>query len=163
MKIALTGGNGGIGSAIAVAALAQGHSVVSLDHTPPALASHPNLLQIQGDIVDYDALVRGFEGCEALIHMAAIPAPIGRLDHVVHNTNVVGSYNALRAAAEHGIKRVCQASSVNAIGLSFSRAAHFDYFPIDEAHAKDAKPKLEKMADEMLANPVTEDYEVQVE
>jgi UDP-glucose 4-epimerase len=30
--------------------------------------------------------------------------------------------------------RICQASSVNAIGLSFSRAAHFDYFPIDERH-----------------------------
>jgi len=67
--------------------------------------------------------------------MAAIPAPIGRLDHHVHNTNVVGSYNALRAAVENGVTRVCQASSVNAIGLSFSRAAHFDYFPLDEKHA----------------------------
>ncbi len=48
--------------------------------------------------------------------------------------NVVGSYNALRAAAEHGITRICQASSVNAIGLSYSRTPRFDYFPIDEAH-----------------------------
>lgn len=55
-------------------------------------------------------------------------------DHVVHNNNVVGSYNALRAAVEVGIWHIVQASSVNAIGLSFSREPHFDYFPIDEAH-----------------------------
>jgi len=47
---------------------------------------------------------------------------------------VTGSYNALRAAVEHGIMKICQASSVNAIGLSFSRGPHFDYFPIDEKH-----------------------------
>src|SRR5690606_37345296 len=64
----------------------------------------------------------------------AIPAPFRDPDHIVHNNNVVGSYNALRAAVEHGIMRICQASSVNAIGLSFSREAHFDYFPIDEEH-----------------------------
>ena len=46
----------------------------------------------------------------------------------------MGSYNALRAAVEHGITRICQASSVNAIGLSYSRAPRFDYFPIDEQH-----------------------------
>jgi UDP-glucose 4-epimerase len=29
---------------------------------------------------------------------------------------------------------VCQASSVNATGLSYSRQPRFDYFPLDEAH-----------------------------
>ena len=35
---------------------------------------------------------------------------------------------------------------------------------IDEAHARapDLKQRLQKMADEMLANPVIEDYEVRV-
>ncbi len=31
---------------------------------------------------------------------------------------------------------------------------------IEDAHAKDLKARLAKMADEMLANPVIEDYEV---
>jgi phosphoribosylformylglycinamidine synthase len=31
---------------------------------------------------------------------------------------------------------------------------------IDDAHAKDLHARLAKMADEMLANPVIEDYEV---
>ena len=53
---------------------------------------------------------------------------------MVHNNNVVGSYNILRAAAELGIKRVCQASSVNATGASYSRWPRYDYFPLDEEH-----------------------------
>jgi UDP-glucose 4-epimerase len=54
---------------------------------------------------------------------------------VVHNNNVVGSYNVLQAAVENGIMRICQASSVNAIGHSYSRDPHYDYLPIDEEHA----------------------------
>lgn len=135
MRIALTGGTGRIGRAIATEALRQGHEVVSIDRVAPAEAdTRPNIRFVQADIGDYDGLVAAFAGCDALIHMAAIPAPIGYPDHVVHNNNVVGSYNALRAAVEVGITRIVQASSVNAIGLSFSRAAHFDYFPVDEAH-----------------------------
>ena len=54
---------------------------------------------------------------------------------MVHNNNVVSSYNALRAAATAGVRRVCQASSVNAIGGRFSRwPPRYDYFPVDEQH-----------------------------
>jgi UDP-glucose 4-epimerase len=135
VKIALTGGSGRIGHAIAAELLRRGHGVVSVDRAPPADdQKHENLRFVAADIADYEGLVRAFAGCDALIHMAAIPSPMRDPDHIVHNNNVVGSYNALRAAVEHGIMRICQASSVNAIGLSFSRAPHFDYFPIDEEH-----------------------------
>ena len=135
MKIALTGGTGRIGRAIATEALRQGHEVVSIDRVAPAEPdTRPNIRFVEADIGDYDALVAAFSGCDALIHMAAIPAPLGYADHVVHNNNVVGSYNALRAAVEVGITRIVQASSVNAIGLSFSRKGNFDYFPVDEEH-----------------------------
>jgi nucleoside-diphosphate-sugar epimerase len=54
--------------------------------------------------------------------------------HRVHGDNVTGSYNVLLAAAEAGVKRVCAASSVNAIGGIFSRTPRYDYFPLDPAH-----------------------------
>jgi nucleoside-diphosphate-sugar epimerase len=135
MKIALTGASGGLGRAIAAAALARGHKIVGLD-----LRRHPDWPDRDGyrfvetDVRAYDAVFAAFERCDALIHMAAHPAPTGRTDHVVHNDNVVGSYNVMRAAIERGIERICQASSVNAIGLSFSREPHFEYLPIDEKH-----------------------------
>jgi len=133
MKIALTGGSGGIGRAITEQALARGDSLVSIDRVP-ATERHDNVEYVVAEMSDYDTLVRSFEGCDALIHMAAIPSPFHLPDHVVHNNNVVGSYNAMRAAIEHGIMRICQASSVNAIGLSYMREAHFDYLPLDEEH-----------------------------
>ena len=162
MKIALTGGTGRIGQAIAEHALALGHHVVAIDRVlPDELQSRPGLTFVEADITDYDSLLQAFTGCDALIHMAAIPSPNRHPDHVVHNNNVVGSYNALRAAVEHKILRICQASSVNAIGLSFSRAPRFDYFPIDEEHATYAEEPygLSKWICEQQADSFTRRYE----
>lgn len=86
------------------------------------------------------------------IHAAAMPSPGKVSDATIHNTfvfhlggtrqafnrfcsNVSCSYNALRAAAEVGIKRVTQLSSINAIGsvyTPFYRKYH--YLPLDETH-----------------------------
>jgi nucleoside-diphosphate-sugar epimerase len=135
MKIAVTGGSGRIGKAVIDMALTRGDSVVSIDRVNPEdNAAQSNIAYIRADITDYTALENALRGCDALVHMAAIPAPGHRPDHEVHNNNVIGSYNALRAAVEVGIQRVCQASSVNATGLAYSRRPRFDYFPLDEDH-----------------------------
>jgi UDP-glucose 4-epimerase len=162
MKIAVTGGSGGIGRAITEAALADGHDVVSIDRAKPADdGKRRNLRFVLADVADYDKLVRAFKGCDALIHMAAIPAPGRHPDHVIHNNNVVGSYNALRAAVENGIRRICQASSVNAIGHSFSRSPRYDYFPLDEKHPTyDEEPySLSKWICEKQADSFARRYE----
>ncbi len=161
MRIALTGGSGGVGSAVADAALARGHFVVSVDRTPPPRpGEHPRLRYIQAEATDYDALVAAFAGCDALIHLAAIPHPGNHPDHVVHNNNVVGSYNAMRAAVESGVLRICQASSVNAIGQAYSRAPRYDYFPIDEAHPNHAEDaySLSKWVCEQQADALARRY-----
>jgi UDP-glucose 4-epimerase len=136
MKIAVTGGNGRVGRAIVARALRAGHEVVSIDRALPEEPSRFGALTARvADCGDFDALRAALEGCTGLIHLAAIPTPGRHPDHVVHNNNVTGSYNALAAAVDCGIRRICQASSVNAIGLAFSRRARFDYFPLDERHA----------------------------
>jgi UDP-glucose 4-epimerase len=135
MKIALTGSSGGLGRAIIVEARRQGHDLVCIDRVAaPETEETSDLHFIQADMDEYEKLVAAFAGCDALIHMAAIPSPGRHPDHVVHNNNVVGSFNALQAAVENGIMRICQASSVNAIGHSYSRDPRYDYFPIDEQH-----------------------------
>ncbi len=136
MKIAVTGASGGIGRAIVAEAERRGHSVVGIDRAEhPDVAASDTRQFIHATTDDFDALKAAFAGCDAVIHMAAIPSPVRDPGHVVHNNNVVGSFNALQAAAENGIMRVCQASSVNAIGHSFSINPRYDYFPIDEQHA----------------------------
>jgi nucleoside-diphosphate-sugar epimerase len=160
MKIAVTGGSGGIGRAITDAGLAQRHAIVSIDRVDPAEPVQ-GVTYIRADAVDYDAMVTAFAGCDAVIHMAAIPHPMNDPNHVVHNNNVVGSYNALRAAVENGIMRICQASSVNAIGQAYSREPRYDYFPIDEDHPNYAEDpySLSKWICEQQADAFARRYE----
>lgn len=134
MKVAVTGVSGRVGSAIAREAIARGFEVVGIDQHTQAQGVPGGVLFVQAALADFSALRLAMEGCDALIHMAAIPSPRFDPAHVVHNNNVVASYNALSAAAELGILKVVQASSVNAIGLSYSREPRFDYLPLDEDH-----------------------------
>jgi UDP-glucose 4-epimerase len=134
MKIAVSGGNGRVGQAVVSLALQQGHAVVSIDRTVAKRDDGAHLLQLTADLTDYAAYEQAISGCDALIHLAAIPHPHQAADHEVHNNNVVGSYNAMSAAARLGIRRVCLASSINALGGIFSRWPHYDYLPLDEEH-----------------------------
>ena len=162
MRIAITGSTGRVGSAIVEMALADGHSLVCIDRVaPPKGAERPDVTFVQAELTDYDA----FEKAPARLRRpdphGRHPAPGHHPDHVVHNNNVVGSYNALRAAAELGIKRVCQASSVNAIGAVYSRRPRYDYFPVDETHPtyNEDPYSLSKWICELQAESMVRRYE----
>ncbi len=163
MRIAITGSTGRVGSAIVDMALADGHSLVCIDRVAPAeeVAPLPNTTFVQAEMSDYEALLNAVYGCDALVHMAAIASPGHHPDHVVHNNNVVGSYNALRVAAELGIQRVCQASSINAIGSAYSRMPRYDYFPVDELHPTYSEDpySLSKWICELQAESMVRRYE----
>lgn len=156
MRIAITGGGGELGRSLIPYLIEQGHSAVIIDRVaPPPSPPSPNRPAfIVADTRDFGQFVAAIRGCDGLIHLAAHRSPMNMIDHVVYADNTVSSYNALSAAATLGIQRVCLASSINAIGGVFSRAPHYDYFPVDEQHptyAEDAyslsKWVLEQQAD----------------
>ncbi|KAB8070319.1 hypothetical protein BDV29DRAFT_160560 [Aspergillus leporis] len=134
MKIAITGARGTVGRAVVKAAADAGHSTVQVDRTDTDYDGTPNSEMKTADTAnDFEATLNAFRGCDAVIHLAAIPNPIGKGDDLVHNNNVNSAFNGFRAAAELGIKKFCYASSVNAIGLEYAeRPLKFDYFPVDE-------------------------------
>jgi UDP-glucose 4-epimerase len=133
MKIGITGGSGELGSSLVPYLIEQGHQVVVMDRALPVSAIREAEYLVM-DIRDFARLAEGLRGCDALVHLAAHRSPLTQPDAVVYNDNTVGSYNALSAAAALGISRVCLASSVNALGGTFSRRARYDYFPLDEQH-----------------------------
>lgn len=133
MRIAVTGGSGDMGRNLIPYLLEQNHTVVSIDRALPATSMH-DVNFIVADVRDFGQFVAGIRGCDALVHLAAIRAPVNHPDPVVYADNTIGSYNALSAASALGIKRVCMASSINAIGGAFSRSPRYDYFPVDEEH-----------------------------
>jgi UDP-glucose 4-epimerase len=133
MYIAVTGGSGRLGRALLPRLLAQGHTVRSMDRIAfpavPQGATHTVL-----DMRDYAAVLEALRGCDAVVHLAALLAPHIAPEPEVYVLNTVTSYHVLAACAAHGIKRVCMASSVNAIGGVYSRAPRYDYFPVNEQH-----------------------------
>ncbi|RYP69749.1 hypothetical protein DL769_005200 [Monosporascus sp. CRB-8-3] len=134
MKIAITGARGTVGKEVVKLAAKEGHSTVQVNRTEEPDDGTPNSTLVVADVAaDYDAVVEAFRGCDAVIHLAAIPDPVGKPDHVLHANNVNAAFNGLRAAGELGIKRFCYASSVNAVGLAYAnQPLRFAYFPIDE-------------------------------
>jgi Nucleoside-diphosphate-sugar epimerases len=133
MRIAVTGGNGDMGRNLTPYLLGQGHTIVSIDRALPA-TQRRGVEFLIADTRDFGQFIASIRDCEALIHLAAIRSPANHPDPVVYADNTISSYNALSAASALGIKRVCLASSVNAIGGAFSQSPHYDYFPVDEKH-----------------------------
>ncbi|KAL4920043.1 hypothetical protein BDW62DRAFT_209217 [Aspergillus aurantiobrunneus] len=134
MKIAITGARGTVGKPTVDLCAQHGHSTVQINLTDTPVTNHANTEMRTADIAnDYSATMDALRGCDALIHLAALPDPVGKDDWTVHNNNVNAAFNGFHAAGTLGINRVCYASSVNAVGLAFAnRPLYFDYFPIDE-------------------------------
>lgn len=157
MRIALTGGSGRIGQVTTRALLQAGYRVDILDRVPPPDDAEPGARFIEVLADDYSAVLSACRGADAIVHLAGIPSPEGVPPQEIHYNNVVASYNVLCAAVDLGIPRVLMASSVNAIGLTWSRAPTFDYFPIDEHHpTRNEDPySLSKWLGEQQADSIT--------
>jgi len=141
MKVFVTGACGEIGTRLVHLLLDAHHSVIAFDikpaPPPDAAPLRENLTYIHGDARSYESVVLAMKGCDAVVHLAAlIPTGFGNTDgiDVIHNTNVVMSWNVLRAAAELGITRVAQGSSINAMGAIYNKQVRVKYFPVDEKH-----------------------------
>lgn len=134
MKIAITGAKGIVGSAVTRHCADRGYETVQIDISGFEENTIPNSTTKVADTAgDYDGFKKALEGCDALIHLAAIPNPVNKSDAVVHSNNTSSAFNGFHAASELGIKRICYASSVNAIGLAYAtQPLRFEYFPIDE-------------------------------
>jgi len=140
MKIAITGARGSVGQACVKLCAAEGHHTIQINRTEEKDdGKTPNTeMRTANSADDYDATVEALKGADAVIHLAAIPNPVGKADATVHNNNVCCAFIGMRAAAANGIKRFALASSVNAIGLAYAnQPLNFPYFPIDEDYKPD--------------------------
>jgi nucleoside-diphosphate-sugar epimerase len=77
MKVAVTGCNGSVGKRVVTLALKLGHTVVGIDHTLQSGRDCANsqFMFIHADLADYDTVLKVFEGCDGVIHLAACSNP----------------------------------------------------------------------------------------
>ncbi|KAG1747052.1 NAD(P)-binding protein [Suillus paluster] len=162
MKIAVTGCNGSVGRHVVLRVLKEGHTAVGVDHVASqdtGFYNNPAFSFHQVDLRDFDAALQIFEGCDAIIQLAAFAQPMDYMVKV-HNDNVVITWNVLRAAAELAIDRVALASSVNVLRGVYSTEPIFHYFPIDENHPcePDEPYGLSKLIAETQADTIVRRY-----
>jgi nucleoside-diphosphate-sugar epimerase len=145
-QIVVTGGSGKAGRAVVRDLVEHGYDVVNADVVAPAETAAP-LLRV--DFTDLGETIEALRGADAVVHLAAIPAPRIRSVEKTFQINMLSTYNVFSAAALLGIGRVVWASSETVLGLPFGRTGarnlldpaaepghHLepDYVPIDEDH-----------------------------
>jgi len=112
MKIALTGAAGHLGSCLLPALVSRGHSVRVLVREKHI--EDPPVENIRGHLFNQDALNKLMQGCDALIHSAAVISVNGDPQGIVHQTNVEGTRLVMETASASGVKRVIHISSIHA-------------------------------------------------
>ncbi len=131
MKVFLTGGTGNVGAAAVARLVDHGHEVTVVGRR--ANADVPGATYRQCDVGDYDCVTALMRGHDSVVHLAAIPNPVGNPGRAVFHSNAQGTFHVFEAAAENGISRVVAASSINALGYFFGdRGFPIPYLPVDE-------------------------------
>ncbi len=136
MRVLVTGANGKLGRAVVRDLVAHGYEVRGADRDVPARDDWPKGARyVQTDLLDVGQVAYPMQGCEAVIHLGAIPAPYGLPDEVLFRNNTGATFATLQAASLLGVKRAAIASSGSAYGMAWAPQPLFpQYAPIDEAH-----------------------------
>lgn len=130
MRIVVTGAAGKAGTEVVKDLLEHRHQVVACD-TRRSEQSATGI--IMSDLTTPGEVFELLAGSDAVIHLAAIPAPgISTPVKTFHN-NILSTFNILEAAKVLDIKRVVMASSETVLGLPFQNVKP-RYAPIDEEH-----------------------------
>jgi len=139
MQVLVTGADGFIGSHLTEALVREGYKVRAfvlynsfnswgwLDQAPKDIRD--NLDVFSGDIRDPHGVRQAMQGCEAVLHLAAliaIPYSYHSPDTYV-DTNVKGTLNVLQAARELGVRRVVHTSTSEVYGTA-------RFVPMTEEH-----------------------------
>lgn len=161
MKLLVTGAGGFIGSHVVEILLQPGYEVRALVHYNSlgqwghlqafAGQSHARLQVIAGDVTDARCIEEAIEGCDVVLHLAAligIPYSYHAPESYV-NTNIRGTLNVLEACRKLRTNRLIVTSTSEVYGTAV-------YTPIDEKHPLQAQSPYS--ATKIAADKLAEAY-----
>jgi dihydroflavonol-4-reductase len=136
VRVFVTGGTGFIGGAVVRQLRGRGDEVVCLVRNPAKATMVVELgcETVAGDLSDVEAIRKGMEGCDAVIHAAAIyevGIPVSQRQ-AMRDANVGGTERVLGAARDAKIPKVVYVSTVGVFGDTGGRV-------VDESYEHPAK------------------------
>ena len=137
-RVVVTGGSGKLGRSVVADLGEKGYEVINLDRVPAPDSPHPF---VRVDFTDYGqaaaallAVDDRYDGVDAVVHLAAIPAPGLTTNAATFDNNITSTYHVFAAARAAKIKTVVWASSETVLGLPFGPDAPPPYLPVDEEY-----------------------------
>ena len=116
-------------------------------------------MSVRVDLTDHGQVLEAFtavddrhDGLDAVVHLAAIPAPGLATNATTFANNITATHNVFAAARSAGIRNVVWASSETVLGLPFETPPAFA--PIDESHPPrpETSYALSKLVGETMAD-----------
>jgi dihydroflavonol-4-reductase len=153
----VTGGTGFVGAHVVRALLDRGRAVRCLVRPGSRRSNLEGLAAeiVEGDLLDAGSLERAVAGIETLYHCAADYRLWTRDPGELARTNVAGTDNLLRAAAQARVPKVVYTSSVGALGLRPDGSAADEETPVARAEIvgryKKSKFDAERVAETWAA------------
>jgi nucleoside-diphosphate-sugar epimerase len=143
--VAVTGSSGKLGRHVVAHLTDHGHRVIALDRSadPDSAAA----AFVRTDLTDTGQVLEALggvddvhDGVDAVVHLAAIPAPGLLPNSATFANNIAATHNVFAAARRLGIRSVVWASSETVLGLPFGNRSGHDapdqspppYLPVDE-------------------------------
>jgi nucleoside-diphosphate-sugar epimerase len=133
--VAVTGSSGKLGRHVVRDLQDHGYRVVALDRVPDP--GSPAAAAVRVDLTDHGQVLEALtgvdgrhDGVDAVVHLAAIPAPGLATNATTFANNITATYNVFAAARTAGIRNIVWASSETVLGLPFDTPP--PYIPVDE-------------------------------
>jgi nucleoside-diphosphate-sugar epimerase len=159
VKVFVTGGTGFIGGEVARQLRGRGDEVACLARSPEKAGKLTELgcELISGDLGDTEAIRAGMEGCDGVVHAAAMyEVGIPEKQHpAMYEANVTGSERVLKAAQEAKVGKIVYVSTVGTFGNTHGKVVDESYeHPGKEFTSYYEETKLEgqRIAERMMAD-----------
>ena len=115
MKVLMTGAAGGIGTLLRPMLHELGVEMRLSDLVEPANGRATGEDWVIADMRDMGAMRELVDGCNAILNFGGISTE--NTAQLIHEVNVIGTYNLYEAARKAGVRRILNASSNHAIGF----------------------------------------------
>jgi len=128
--VVVTGAAGQLGREVVAQLAAAGVRVTAMIHLRGDVAADR---VVAGEMTDAGFVRDALKGADAVVHCAALRAPMMGSPEEVFCGNTAGTFTVLEEAGQAGIRRAVVSSSYSVLGLTFSPVMRSPaYLPIDE-------------------------------